>query len=320
VSPEAAPARGEIAALKERMIGLEARLRVAASGGASAAAPGAIALPPASAAAADLLHRIDLLAGRVEQQAEATKALAAKEDQRALQHKDAIAELARRVDSVEASRAEAASVLRLSDRINDVENLARAMASRHDASLANLLAVVQLRAKAADGLPFDAEIRTARALAEDKAAFDALAGGFAAQAGSGVATTVALRRGFDALSATAARAAAAPQGDSILDKTIGRVTGLVTVRRIDGKEEGKTTTAILARAETFLDAGDLSGAVKELKTIDAPAVAAALKPWIDRAEARVALDAALSVLTSDALARVAASAMQAPAPAQKKGG
>ncbi len=318
VSPEAAPARGEIAALKERMIGLEARIRVL---GASGPVSGA-ALPPASAAAADLLHRMDLLAGGIERQAEALKTLAAKEDTRAQQQKEAMAELVRRVDAVESSRAEASSVLRLSDRINDVENLARAMASRHDASLANLLAVVQLRAKAADGLPFDAEIRTARALAEDKDAFDALAGKFVAQAGSGVATTVALRRGFDSLSAAAARAAAAPQGDSILDKTIGRVTGLITVRRIDGKEDGKTTTAILARAETFIDAGDLSGAVKELKTIDAPAVAAALASWIERAEARVALDAALSTLTADALARVAAGAAQTPAPAQptqKKG-
>jgi uroporphyrinogen-III synthase len=317
VSPEAAPARGEIAALKERMAGLEARLRVLGAGSSAAAGSSPA---PASAAAADLSYRMDLLAGGIERQAEATRALAAKEDQRLQQQRDALTELARRLDAVESSRAEATSVLRLSDRINDVENLARTMASRHDASLANLLAVVQLRAKAADGLPFDAEIRTARALAEDKDAFDALAGGFVAQAGTGVATTVSLRRGFDTLSAAAARAAAAPQGESILDKTIGRVTGLVTVRRIDGKEEGRTTTAILARAETFIDAGDLAGAVKELKAIEAPGVTAALKPWIERAEARIALDAALSTLTADALARVAAGAAQAPVPTSKKGG
>ncbi|MGE4529305.1 MAG: hypothetical protein AB7D00_13135, partial [Rhodospirillaceae bacterium] len=60
---------------------------------------------------------------------------------------------------------------------------------------------------------------------------------------------------------------------------------------------------------------------KELKGIEAASAAAVMKPWIARAEARVALDAALSTLTSDALARVAASAMQnAPAENRKKGG
>ena len=318
VSPDGGNARAEIGALKERIVGIETRLRIVSLGTPAVGAGSTTAL--ASGAVGDLLHRIDLLAGRVEQQADAVKALTARADQKTVLQKDAIAELTRRLDAVEATRAEAASVLRLSDRINDVENLARAMASRHDASLANLLAVVQLRAKAADGLPFDAELRTARALAEDKAAFDAQANRFADQAGGGVATMVALRRGFDTLSATAARAAVVPEGDSILNKTIGRVTGLITVRRIDGKDESLSVSAILARAEIFIEAGDLSGAVKELKTIEAPTVAAALKSWIARADARIALDAALSTLTADALARVAACATQTPAPAQKKGG
>jgi len=314
-SPTGGSTVAEIGALKERFTALEARLRAIAAG-APAGASGAAGAP----AGGDVLHRLDLIAGRVEQQAEAIKAMTAKADQKSTVQKDELAEISRRLDMVEATRAEAASVLRLSDRINDVEKLARAMASRHDASLANLLAVVQLRAKAADGQPFDAELRTARALADDKPAFDALAGGFTDLAGKGVATTAALRHSFDALSVTAAQAAAAPQGDSLLDKSIGRVTGLITVRRLDGKDESKTVPAILARAETFLNAGDLNGAVKELKGIEVASAAAVMKPWIARAEARVALDAALSTLTSDALARVAASAMQnAPAENRKKG-
>jgi len=298
---------GDLGALKDRLSALEARLSAPSASGASAL----------SSLSADSAHRLDLLTAQVEQQAESLKTVTAKVDKTST---DEIAAIAKRLDAVEANRAEASSVLRLSDRINDVEKLARTMASRHDASLANLLAVVQLRAKAADGLPFDAELRTARALADDKAAFDAQAADFTAFAGKGVATTAALRHGFDALSVTAAQAAAAPQGDSLLDKSIGRVVGLVTVRRLDGKDESKTVPAILARAETFLNAGDLSAAVKELKDIAVPGAAAVMKPWIARAEARIGLDAALSTLTSDALARVAASAMQqAPAENRKKG-
>ncbi len=264
-------------------------------------------------------HRIDLLAGKVEEQAETIDGFIAKMEEAQAGLVDGFDKVNTRLENVELTRADASSVLKLADRIGDVEKLAKAMVSRHDASLANLLAVVQLRAKAADGLPFDAELRTARALAEDKTEFDAKAGAFETMAGKGVATTAALRTAFDVLSATAAKAAAAPQGDNLLDKTLGRVMGLVTVRRMDGKDDGPSVNAMLARAETFLNAGDLAGAIQELKAIEAPAVAATLKPWLERAEARLALDAALSTLTADALARVAASAMQADVSAQKKG-
>lgn len=316
VSPVSGNAVAEIGAIKERLAAMETRLRTAASG--SAPAAGQVA-PSANG---DVQHRLDLIAGRVEQLAENNKTLSGKVEQKGIAQQDQVEELAKRVDRVEATRAEAASVLRLSDRINAVEEMARAMVSRHDASLANLLAVVQLRAKAADGQPFDAEFRTARALADDKAAFDAVSRGFADAAGKGVATTAALRQGFDQVAASAARAANAPKGDSLLDKTIARVTGLVTVRRMDGKTDTQSVDSVLARAEAFLDAGDLASAVREIRSVEDPAVAAALKPWIARAEARVTLDAALSTMTADALARVAASAAAQPqaGPASQKTG
>jgi len=320
VSPVSGNATLEIGALKERLSAMDARLRALSSGAPAAPTSGA-----ASGATGDVQHRLDLVAGRVEQLAENTKTLSGKVEQKGMAQQDQVEELAKRLDRVEATRAEAASVLRLSDRINAVEDMARAMVSRHDASLANLLAVVQLRAKAADGQPFDAELRTARALADDKPAFESATGEFSGAAGKGVATTAALRQSFDQVAASAARAAAAPKGDSLLDKTMARVTGLVTVRRIDGNTDTQSVDSVLARAEAFLEAGDLVSAVKEVKSIEDPAVAAALKPWIARAEDRVALDAALSTLTSDALARVAASASQQPSPntgsaSQKTGG
>ncbi len=305
----------EIGALKERLAALDSRLRAVASG---APAPEGAAPQVAPGATGDIQHRMDLIAGRVEQLAENNKGLASKIEQRGIAQHDEFETLAKRVDTIEATRAEAASVLKLNDRISEVENVARAMVSRHDASLANLLAVVQLRSKAQDGQAFDAELRTARALAEDKAAFDALVGPFGDSAAAGVPTVASLRQGFLRVATAAARAANAPSGDTLLDKTLARVTGLVTIRRIDGNADTDSVGAVLTRAEKLLDGGDLAGAAKELKTVQDPAVAAALKPWIDRAEARARLDAALSTMTSDALARVAASAMQQPA--QKTGG
>lgn len=320
VSPVSGNATLEIGALKERLAAMDTRLRALSAGAPATAAPGAVA----SGATGDIQHRLDLVAGRVDQLAENNKALAGKIEQKGVAQQDQVEDLAKRLDRVEATRAEAASVLRLSERINAVEDVARTMASRHDASLANLLAVVQLRAKAADGQPFDAELRTARALADDKAAFDATAKGFADASAQGISTSAALRQGFDQVAASAARAAAAPKGNSLLDKTIARVTGLVTVRRMDGATDTQSVDSVLARAEAFLAAGDLASAVKEVESIQEPAVAAALKPWVGRAQHRVALDAALSTLTADALARVAASAnVQQPpggASSQKTGG
>jgi len=296
-----------VSALQEKVDGLA--LKLMELGSAPKAEPGKKSAPVTTISDA-ARHRIDLLAGAVEKQAKEMNAFMGDvmKESEALQ--DAFGKLDSRLETVELTRAEASSVLKLSDRINDVEKLARAMVSRHDASLANLLAVIQLRAKAADGLPFDAELRTARALAANKAEFDAQADKFADMAGKGVATTTSLRTAFDVLSATAAKAAAAPQGGSLVDKTVSRVMNLVTVRRMDGKDDGPSVNAMLARAETALNAGDIAAATAGLKAIEAPAVAATLKPWIERAEARVALDAALSTLTSDALARVAGSAMQ----------
>lgn len=314
VQPPSGNVVAEIGALKERLAALDSRLRaLAASGGSGSAEPQA-----APGVAGDLQHRLDLLAGRVEQLAENNKALAGKLEQRGIAQRDELEGVSQRLAAVEATRAEAASVLKLNDRITEVESMARAMVSRHDASLANLLAVVQLRAKAQDGQPFDAELRTARALAEDKAAFDAEADAFAAVAAEGVPTVAALRQSFQRVATAAARAANAPAGDTLLDKTLARVSGLVTVRRIDGGSETDSVGAVLARTERLLDAGDLAGAVKELRSIQDPGVAAAVKPWIGRAETRARLDAALSTLTADALARVAASAMQQPT--QKTGG
>lgn len=311
VQPPSGNVVAEIGALKERLAALDARLgSLAVAGGSGGSQP--------VAGAGDLPHRLDLIAGRVDQLAENVKGVTAKIDQRGIAQRDELEAVSKRVAAVEASRAEAASVLKLNDRITEVESMARAMVSRHDASLANLLAVVQLRAKAQDGQPFDAELRTARALADDKPAFDAKAAPFAAAAPEGVPTVAALRQGYARTATAAARAANAPAGDTLVDKTLARVAGLVTVRRIDGNAETDSVGAVLTRAERLLDGGDVAGAVKELRSIQDPAVAAALKPWLARAEARAQLDAALSTLTADALARVAASAMQQPT--QKTGG
>ena len=100
-----------------------ARLRAVASG---APAPEGAAPQVAPGATGDIQHRMDLIAGRVEQLAENNKGLASKIEQRGIAQHDEFETLAKRVDTIEATRAEAASVLKLNDRISEVENVARA--------------------------------------------------------------------------------------------------------------------------------------------------------------------------------------------------
>ena len=67
-----------------------------------------------------------------------------------------------------------------------------------------------------------------------------------------------------------------------------RVQNLVMVRQGDRVVLGDPTSATLARAQTVLDAGDLSGALTVLGTLTGPA-AAAMAPW--EAQARALLQA-----------------------------
>lgn len=212
--------------------------------------------------------------------------------------------LANRVQELSNEAASASAVLALSERVNQVEAQARDDAARRERTLAFLMATLQLREAVASGRPFDAELRAMRATAPQDVDVAAATQGFAEQADSGVAPLEVLRQRLAAQSDDIIRAAARPtEGDGWLNRTMDRALSVVSVSRTDGQAVGDGTAAVVARAEERLAAGNLAAAVGEMQALEGgPAEVAA--PWLRDARARLAADAAVSDLTSEALARV----------------
>src|SRR5690606_19729666 len=83
----------------------------------------------------------------------------------------------------------------------------------------------------------------------------------------------------------------APEGDWV-DRTVERLSSVVTVRRVEAPAAG-TPDAYVAAAEKALAQRDVAAALEALAPIR-DAVAQAAPDWLATAEARRALDAATS--------------------------
>ena len=86
-----------------------------------------------------------------------------------------------------------------------------------------------------------------------------------------------------------------------MSRTLARLSGLVTLRRIGGDIAGDTTEAIIARAEARLGVGDLAAAVAEVAALNG-ARAEAAASWLGDARVRLAAEAALAELDARAIA------------------
>lgn len=211
-----------------------------------------------------------------------------------------------KVSALAGSTAQASSVLALSDKVAALDEQVRRVTSRQDKALAFLLAVGQLRQAAETGRPFDNELRVVKAIAP--ADFDTVAttATFADRAAAGVPTLPTLRQTFAARSPDIVRASMRGEDEATWwTRTLDRVGSVVTVTRTDGTAVGDGASAIVARAGALLEGGDLAGAVREMGTLTGGAKQAAAG-WLTDAGARLAADTGLGILTSEALARVAA--------------
>jgi uroporphyrinogen-III synthase len=177
-----------------------------------------------------------------------------------------------------------------------------------------MLAVGRLGAALNEGRPFDSELGTLKKLAAAdpqlapaNAALDALA----PHAATGALPAIRLMAQFPEIARAIVQAAQQDEAsaavdageDGWLDRLIGRITGLVTVRPVGADVEGETPAARVARAEAHLQAGDLEAAVGELELLSgAPAEAAA--SWLAGARARLGVEPAFRILDQFALERL----------------
>ena len=170
-----------------------------------------------------------------------------------------------------------------------------------------VLAAGQLAGTVATGQPFEAELKTARAVAGSDAAVAAALDTLAPLAAKGVVTRAQLADRFGPLADEIVKADLKGSGATWVDQVTGTLSTLVTVRRQGGGIVGDTAEAVTARAEAAVHQGNLAGAVTELSALTGPAAQAAAG-WLADAKARLAAEAAGKTLTDRSIALLNAAA------------
>ncbi len=175
---------------------------------------------------------------------------------------------------------------------------------------AEIMAVGVLRSAAGRGEPFKAELDLVDALGVDHPALAALA----PLAESGTPTAEALARSFDpaVMDAILAATEAVPPDANFLDRMVGGVRSLVSVRPA-GPIEGTTPVAIVSRIRAALLAADLKAAAAEWESLPSAGKTTSAD-WAAQLDARIAVDEAL-----DALAATLGAGAAAPPPTPAPG-
>ncbi|WP_420402257.1 COG4223 family protein [Nisaea sp.] len=184
-----------------------------------------------------------------------------------------------------------------------VRQLAEKRAPERERAGLLLLAVGQLEAVTTTSASFAGQVAAVQDLAADENPATSGAIATLSRHSGGVETSAALTERFDDLAKAVTQARIAGSDEGLVGKTLNTVASLVTVRRTD-VADGPGVDAVLVRAETALNAGDLSGAVSALEELSgAPADRA--RDWIAAAKARLEVDNAVSRLRGAALSSVA---------------
>ncbi|EGF92914.1 hypothetical protein ABI_13530 [Asticcacaulis biprosthecium C19] len=194
------------------------------------------------------------------------------------------------------------ALAQLSARLDKVEANQRVLARA--AAAANAAAGLQ---QAAHGdSPFASQLAVVETSVDDPALIALLR----PHAEKGVPSEVSLAVEFPQYAARANIAATSAANKNGLLEQVARMLN-ISVRRTDGEDQGPA--GLLHSAEARLNVGDLRGAVAYLNRLPAPALAA-LKPWLDKAQARISVDDAIHRLTESALARLSQSGETATTP------
>ena len=197
--------------------------------------------------------------------------------------------------SVPVYSADAAAIAQLSARLDRLETNQRALAR----AAATAYAATVLEDKAHTSEPFLPE------LAAVEPAFDdaSMTAPLRAIAEHGVPSEVQLALDFPQAAMKANIASKADTDkDSLFNRARHALGAFISVRRID-KNGCKGIQGALQCAETHLKNGNLDAALADLDTLT-PSAKTALKPWLDKAQARARVDTLTRHLTQIALQRL----------------
>lgn len=252
----------EIAGLKEGLAALEAR----PVGGDPARPAADAALAPLKAAVAALETRLEGL--EADDPADSLEMRMAATDRVA----------------VEAGAAADKALAELAALRDAVANLARLS----EGGVSAKLAVARLRFAVDSGAPFKEELEMFQAAGGPGF------GSWTAHAKQGLPTADALARRFKELARARTLRPEGTTGTPWLDGVIGRLSDVVSVRKVSKDLPGDDPDAALGRAEAHIEEGNLAGAVAELDG-DLPLP---FDGWLLVARDRLAADADLGALTA----------------------
>ncbi len=161
----------------------------------------------------------------------------------------------------------------------------------------------RLSAALDSGLPFATDLGLLAPLAKDDPKLGEIVAGLQPQAAAGVVSRTRLAADFPAV----AKAAMADDlaDDSFGERLLGKLKGLVSLRRVGEDVPGDSVEAKVARAEAALNAGDVAKAVAQVKTLP-PQSSKATAAWLARAEAHLAAQRAVDQLATHAVALLGA--------------
>ncbi|MEQ8968495.1 MAG: uroporphyrinogen-III synthase, partial [Azospirillaceae bacterium] len=338
-APAESPADG---ALADRVAALEdavAALPEAAPGDATPGDAGTAGEPGAGAEAAEALAELEAQVGELQGAVEALSAtetvspealdsLSARLDEFAARLDDRLAAMTETVEAARADQtaAEAAQANRigalaarmddlarriddLDGRVSEVAATTEELSTTDAGAQALVLATGQLRDSLTSGAFVDALTRV-RALAEEDPEIAEAVAAIEPYAGTGIPTRAELTARYPTVAREIRAAASADSSGDFVDRTLGALRGVVTIRREDGEITGDDPASVTARAGARLERDDLAGAVEALSALEGAAAVAA-EGWMADAEARLSAERTVDVLTLEAIDRLDAAAARA---------
>jgi hypothetical protein len=283
--------------LNARLDDLDKRVRAAAATAAQADRPHV-----ADAAVAELRGRIEALENKPAA-APSPSAPSAETDKDLAPLKTEIAALRAALQSIDGTLAGQKEAL---DKIRQAASASgageqKAVAAARASAVIGIAA--RLSAALESGLPFAADLGLLAPLIQGDAKLTELSASLQPLAPNGVVSRATLAADFSAV----AKAALADDlaDDSFAERLLGKLKGLVSLRRVGADVTGDSVEAKLARAEAALDGGDLAKAVDLVKSLPAPA-ARATSAWLARAEAHLGAQRTIDQIAAHAVSLLGA--------------
>ena len=282
----------------------------------------------ADRALAARLDRLEAARGQVPQQIQQQQEQLRKDveqvQQAAAETKTSLQRLVQRIEAVEARPQSPAagdiaelrqqlvktsqSASELAARVDAVEKGVREQTVRDTTDAAMVMGLLQIRSAVQAGRPFAAEYQAFATLAGRHPEIAEAAAALAEPAQTGVASPAVLAKRLRELAGGITGAggpapASDPGSAGWGEAALARLSGLVTIRRVEGGAKPGGAEAAVGAAELALAGGDLTAAVAALDKLTGASADAAL-PWLRIARQRLAVDTALRRLEALLTARL----------------